>query len=291
MSTTSPDTWARAKRGKLRACAQGPVGRWSAAALAVCMPGVPLAAALGFAANGDGYNTTGWRSGDDTERAEALRRGRKPFGGKPTEGYGAIGSRNLHELGWYGVEGGYEGTPVATDPDCPWVVLADSEEVRKILGRPAVTGARWYGALADQCAVGIANLQRHMRLVHAHLDPRIAWDDTKPVTLWAWAVACIGWSAGDTRAAQHVNRHADALAAVPEALRTGTFMRLAGRIDDPGARHRQDEYSALREAQKLAAGRLAVSFTGEGDDARRWLDEGLGDDRDAVYARLVDTAA
>lgn len=291
MSAASPETWAREKRAKLRACAQGPVGRWSREALAVCLPGVPLAAALGFAANGDGYNTTGWRAGDEAERAEALRRGRKPFGGNPSEGYGAIGSHDLHELGWYGVEGGYEGTPVAADPSCPWVTLATDDDVRKILGRPAVTGARWFGAIADQCAVGIANLKRHMRQVREHLDPRLAWDDAKPTTLWMWSMACMSWSAGTRRAAQHVNRYVDALAPLTEAARVGAFMRLAARLDDPGPRHRQDEYSALREAQKRAAGRLAATLTGEGDDALRWLDDGLGDDRAVVHARLVATAA
>ena len=67
----------------------------------------------------------------------------------------------------------------------------------------------------------------------------------------------------------------------------GAFLRLAASVDDPGRKHRQDEYTALRGAQKLEGARLAVQWTGEGDAARAWLDDGLGDDRERVYAALV----
>lgn len=292
MGSADPVEWARSKRSKLKTCALGEVGRHTRAALAVCLPGVPLAAALGFAANGDPYNTTGWRVGDERERAEALRKGRRPFiKGDPTKGYGAIGSDDLHELGWFGVEGGHCPTPCATDPECPWVQLADSEEVVKILGRKAVVGGAWYEAVEDQCAVGVANLLRHMRQIRRKLDPRLAWDErAKAVTLWMWSMACISWSAGTGRAAAHVNAYAAELGALEERARVGTFMRLAAAIDDDGARHRQDEYSALRDAQKREAGRAAALLTGEGDAALAWLDDGLGADRPAVHARLVATS-
>jgi hypothetical protein len=69
------------------------------------MPGVPVAAFVGFTANGDPYNTTGWRVGDDNERAEAVRKGRFPFKNKnPNDHdvYGHIGSNDLHELERFG---------------------------------------------------------------------------------------------------------------------------------------------------------------------------------------------
>lgn len=294
MGNAYPDDWAKSKRSKLRDCARGDVGEWSRRALAVCLPGVPLAAALGFAGNGDEYNTTGWRVGDEEERARAVAKGRFPFKSKrpdDTSVYGHIGSDDLHELGWYGVEGGHCPTPCATDPDCAWVRLADDDEVVKILGRKAVTGGDWYGAIADQCAVGIANIRRHMRQIRAKLDARIAWSDDRPVSLWMWSMACMSWSAGTGRAASHVNAYAAELAAVDESRRVGLFMELAGAVDDPGGRHRQDEYSALREAQKRAAARLAVEFTGEGPSALAWLDDGLGGDRGRVLARLVETTS
>lgn len=294
MGAADPDAWARSKRSKLARYARGPVGRVAAAALAVCLPGVPTAAALGFAANGsEDENTTGWIDGSDRERERALERGRYPLKkGDPREGYGAIGGRPaLHELGPFGVESGKTPAPPATDPECPWVVLAGDERVRKILGRAAVTGARWHGAIDDQVAIGVVNLRRHMDAVRKRLDPRIAWrEDFKLVTLWMWSMACVSWSAGTSRAAEHVNAYAAELGAADERARVGLFMRLAGAIDDDGDRHRQDEYSALRDAQKRAAGRRAAEHTGEGDAARAWLDDGLGADRPAVHARLVATS-
>ena len=292
MGADDPDAWVRSKRSKLRSIARGVIAQHTRAALAVCLPGVPVAAALGFALNGDPYNTTGWLAGDQAERDKAVRDNRRPFmPGDPTKGYGAIGSTDLHELGWYGVEGGRCPTPCATDPDCPWVRLADSEEVVKILGRPAPLGPGWYANAAAQCAVGIANLRRHMEQVREKLDPRIAWAaDRKAVNLWMWSMACISWSAGTGRAARHVNAYAAELGPLEEQRRVGEFMRLAAAIDDDGGRHRQDEYSALRDAQKRAGGRAAAALTGEGDAAIAWLDDGLGADRPAVHARLVATS-
>lgn len=292
MGSADPAEWVRSKRTKLRTIARGEVARHTRAALAVCMPSVPVAAALGFALNGDPYNTTGWLAGDQAERDAALRKGRRPFiKGDPTKGYGAIGSDDLHELGWFGVEGGHCPTAVATDPDCPWVRLADSDEVVKILGRAAPIGRGWYRDVAAQCAVGVANLLRHMRQIREALDPRLSWPaDRKAVTLWQWSMACISWSAGTGRAARHVNAYAAELSPLEERLRVGEFMRLAAAIDDDGSRHRQDEYSALRDAQKREGGRAAAALTGEGDAALAFLDDGLGADRPAVHARLVETS-
>lgn len=294
MSATHPDVWARSKRVAMEASARSDVARWSRTARDVCLPGVPLAALLGFTANGDPYNTTGWLAGDEEERQQALARGRRPFkSGDPTKGYGAIGSHDLHELGWYGVEGGRCPTPCATDPECPWVILATSDLVRGILGRDAVTGKRWFGAFADQCAIGVANLRRHGLAVRDHLDERLRWaldgdGNPRAWTLWGYALAMMSWSAGSSGAAKHVNAYADSLAAIPEALRWGAFMRAAAAVDDPRARHRADEYSALRTAQKLSAGRLACAFTGE---SLTWFDEGLGADRERVLQRLVDVSS
>lgn len=294
MSATEPVRWARGKRDKVKAYAASDVGEHSAAALAVCLAGVPLAAALGFCANGDAYNTTGWRVGDESERQEALRKGRRPFvKGDPREGYGGIGQKPaLHELGYYGVEAGKTPTPVATDPDCPWVKLATSDEVRKILGRPAVTGGAWYGATADLCAVGLANLRRHWRGARADLHPSLQWDpEDKRRTLWRWALAMMRWSAG-TGGIRHVNAYADELAALPEAQRWGRFVVLAARDDSDARKHRSDEYSAIRTCQKIEAGVVATEYLPAEPWALEWLrEDGLTDAvRPAVYARLAEVS-
>jgi hypothetical protein len=291
MGAATPDEWARSKRDRLERRATGEARGHLDAAREVVMPGVPAAAVLGFAANGGtNENTTGWLAGDDVERATALRVGRKPLGGDPREGYGRVGSDDLHELGPFGVEGGHCPDLVATG-DCPWVVVGRGDDVRKILGRAGVTGARWHGAVADQYAIGVANLARHSDAARAKLhalDPRLAWDpDGKVWDLWRWANTMGAWSAGAGGMMRHVARYAAELAALAPAARWGAFCRRAAEVDDRGAKHRADEYSALRTSQKIAAGRLAVQWTGEGASALAWLDDGLGADRDAVMARLA----
>lgn len=287
MGTDNPLAWAREKRHRLRAYASGEVAEWTRKARDVCLPGVPLAAIYGFFANGKlDSNTTGWIVGDDAERAEALARNRKPLGGDPTKGYGHVGGDDLHELGPGGVEGNRCPAPVATGT-CPWVSLATSAEVVEVLGRPGVTGAAWYGAIPDQVVIGVANLRRHLHAIRARLDPRLQWPEDKPLGLWAWFAAMSSWSAGSGGTERHFERYTDALAPHVEGARVGAFLRLAASVDDPGRKHRQDEYTALRGAQKLEGARLAVQWTGEGDAARAWLDDGLGDDRERVYAALV----
>ena len=291
MGTSTPAAWARSKRDRLERRAAGEVRGYLDAAVEVVMPGVPIAAVLGFAANGGtNENTTGWISCSESERREALTLGRKPLGGDPRDGYGSVDGDDLHELGPFGVEGGHVPELVA-GPGSVWYGLASSAEVRKILGRDAVTGARWHGAVADQYAVGVANLARHSGSIRAKLhalDPRLAWDaDAKAWDLWRWAMTSGAWSAGAGGLLRHVERYVAEIAAAPPSQRWGLFCRLAAEVDDGGAKHRQDEYTALRTAQKLEAGRLAVQWTGEGDVARVWLDDGLGADRDAVMARLA----
>lgn len=292
MGTSLPTEWARDKRRKLQRYAEGDVARYVRAARDVLMPGVPVAALLGCAANG-GENecTTGWRSGSARERDEALTLGRKPLGGDPRSGYGHVGSSDLHELGPFGVEGGHEGEPVA-GPGSAWAELATSPGVVKVLGRSGVVGERWYGALGDQCALGVACLARHAHGAWKRLDPRLRWAEDgdgapKVWTLWSYACAMMSWSAGDGRAVEHLEAYAEQLAQVDEAHRWGAFSRLAGEVDNRGAKHRQDEYSALRTNQKLEAARVAVKWLPDEPWASAWLDDGLGAERDVIAARLA----
>lgn len=294
MSTTHPRQWAHGYRHRAKQYATDQYVGVMRRAIAVAMPGAPMCALIGVACNGkDDENTTGWIVGDDRERAEATMRGRKPLGGDPAVGYGHIGSDDLHELGRFGPEGSRCPRPVATG-DCPWVELARGETVNKILDRPGVEGAAWKGAIADQIAIGIADIARHAHLVRSKLDPRLRWEEDgdggpKTWTLWPFFCGVSGWSAGDGGLRRHLVEYAPELAALPPSQRVGTFLRLASRVDDPGGRHRQDEYTALRWAQKYEAMLVAMAATGE-SDAAQWLDDGLAGDRDAVYDRLVSIA-
>lgn len=281
MSATNPTDWAQDKKRKITKYASNPHLETFRKARDVSMPGVPLAALVGVAANGNlDENTTCWIVGDEDERQEAIRKGRKPLGGRPDEGYGKIGSENLHELGPFGVEGGHCPEPVAANPECPWVSLADSDDAQKILGRHAVHGRAWYGAHEDQIVLGIINLKRHARAVRKRLVPRLQWeedgeDGPKAWTLWPFLCACMSWSAGSGGAAKHINAYADELVRLPPQLRPGKFFLRAGEVDDPGFKHRADEWTALRTRQKHAAGLLAIETTQE-LSAAEWMDLGLG---------------
>lgn len=296
MGTATPSAWARDKARKVRAYVEGDVARYVRAARDVILPGVPVAAILGACANGGtNENTTGWISGSSTEQQHALTVGRKPLGGDPRSGYGRVGSHDLHELGPLGAEGAHEGEPVAGEGST-WARGARSASVRKVLGREGVLGERWYGAVADQVAIGVWSIQQHGVAVAEKLcavDPRLAWSldgeggaVPKVWTLWAWAGALGAWSAGNGGLARHVLRLAARLAEVPEAQRFAAFCRLAAETDDPGFKHAQNEYTALRTAQKLEAARLATQWLPDEPWALAWLDDGLGAERDALMARL-----
>ncbi len=294
MGAAHPVRWAEGKRDKVADLIK--LMEHFERSRDVCLPGVPIAAAFGFCFNGDKWNTTGWKVGDQAERDEYNAKGRFPFKNRDPRDpkvYGAVTrTGDLHEIGWFGTEAGKTPTPVATDPRCPAVYLADDPEVVKILGRPAVTGARWYGADEDNVAVGLANLRRHWHGARVDLDARISWaEDDKRATLWRWAMASMHWSAGGG-GSNHANAYADQLAAVPEPRRWGLFMRLAAETDGGRSRHRDDEYSAIRTAQKIEGAVVACECIPSEPWALEWLrDDGLSDaERAAVYARLVEVS-
>lgn len=299
MGAADPQEWADDKLLKLRRYAVGDVARYVRAARDVALPGVPVAALLGVAVNGgSNENTTGWRSCSPAERERAIADGRKPLGGKPGEGYGRVGGNDLHELGPFGVEAGHVPDLVAGS-GTPWHELASSEVVRKILGRDAVTGSDWYGALEDQCAVGVACIRRHAIAMNAKLrgiDPRLAWtadgDDGAPKvwTPWSFWPGVAAWSAGEGGLARHLTRYASTLVATPEADRLAAFVRCASGYDDGGAKHVRPSYTALRTLQKMAGGRLAVPLIADEPWAAQWMDDGLGADRPQVLAALVRSA-
>lgn len=295
MGNSNPHAWARDKARRLRAYVEGDVALWSARARDVVLPGLPLAALLGFAANGvPRTNTTGWKVGDQAERDEALRAGRKPLGGDPTKGYGHVGSDDLHELGEYGVEGGHCPSLVATDRECAWVVGAKSDAVRKVLGREGAIGEGWRDDTPAATVIGVWNVARHMEAARkrlAQIHPGLSWGfEEKPVTLWRSLCGSASWSAGSGGFVRHVRRFAPELAALEEGPRVGRFLQLAAAEDDPGSRHRQDEWTALRWAQKHEAAVLCAPWIAAEPWALAWLRaDGLTDDeRGAIYARLVE---
>jgi hypothetical protein len=221
-------------------------------------PGVPAEAIIGFCANANIKENT-------------------------TEG---VASQKFHEIGLFGTEAGPRNGP-APNPDPKaeynsWGKLAHQPTVKKLLGgRPAtMKHNQWKVAIPDQVAVGLVNVRQHGHKVAAMLDPSIRPDITKSSAPFFVACCFMGWSAGDGRAARHLNRFKDVLARVPEGQRWGTFLRAvadgikSGRLNLRGIRkHNNVAYSALRTWQKLAAGQLLARQTG---GQAQWFNTGLG---------------
>jgi hypothetical protein len=150
---------------------------------------------------------------------------------------------------------------------------------------------RWKIQIPDQVAVGLVNIRRHGAAVAANLDPSIRPNANTSSSIFFVACCFMGWSAGDGRAAKHMNRFKDILARVPEENRWGAFLRAlaeginAGRIDLRGLRkHQSVAYSALRTWQKLAAGQLLAGKTGGNV---KWFDTGLGGDEASIAGTIT----
>lgn len=287
MGADLPAAWAFDKRAKVARYLGGEVIDALRLAVPVLMPGVPAEALIGVCANGGrNENTTGWITCSDSERAEALRDGRKPLGGDPCAGYGRVGGDDLHELGPLGCEAGHVPELVA-GPDTPWGRFARSPLVRQVLGRDGVTGAAWHGAVRDQIVLGVASLRSHGLDVIARLHPALrpagfvggvpsSWSP------WALALAVSGWSAGDGGCARHLTRYVETLARVPESERWATFVRVAADYAGDGRKHQRPSYSALRFEQKRHASLLGTP------SLAAWLGPSLDD---ATAVKLARSAA
>ncbi|HEU0178978.1 MAG TPA: extensin family protein [Blastocatellia bacterium] len=240
--------------------------------------GAPAEAIAGFCANG-GVTENTTECGPNAPHGAACR------------------SQKFHEIGLFGTEAGPRNGPAPNpDPraeDNSWGKLASNPLVRQLLGgrSASMEHNRWKIQIPDQVAVGLVNIQRHGSVVAAHLDPAIRPDPNKSSSIFFLACCFMGWSAGDGRAAKHLNRFKDILARVPEEKRWGTFLRAlaeginTGHIDLRGLRkHQSVAYSALRTWQKLAAGQLLASKTG-GDV--KWFDTGLGGDEAAIAETIT----
>lgn len=159
-----------------------------------------------------------------------------------------------------------------------------------------VDGA-WQQAVADQTAVGLANLQSHAASVAAQLPAGLQPGD--PGSTWTAFLAFTGFSAGDTGAANTINRYASSLSGVGESGRVAALIDAVlldaqnGTLPGPmSGDHGNPAYDVLRTLQKFGAGRTLAQQTG-GDVS--WFDLGFGANTadaeqgidDAAYGRSV----
>jgi hypothetical protein len=241
-------------------------------------PGAPAEAIAGFCANG-GVTENTTECGPNAAPGAACR------------------SQKFHEIGLFGTEAGLRNGPAPNpNPNAEynsWGKLASHPLVRQLLGgrSASMEHNRWKIQIPDQVAVGLVNIRRHGAAVAANLDPSIRPNANTSSSIFFVACCFMGWSAGDGRAAKHMNRFKDILARVPEENRWGAFLRAlaeginAGRIDLRGLRkHQSVAYSALRTWQKLAAGQLLAGKTGGNV---KWFDTGLGGDEASIAGTIT----
>ncbi len=258
-----PSAYAAEKLQRMRSRWEGELGDHLRVMAPIAWPDAPPTAFLGFTAFA--------RGDEDTVEASS----RQPF----------------HELGYFQTEGGPRDDPAPSpDPKAEynaWGALAKSELVTRLLGRPAtmVSGA-WRTAVADQTAVGLANLRRHLSQAQARLPDALAPKDLGGT--WAVLLAFTAFSRGEGRLSMVLKPYIERLAAVDERDRWSAWERLV--VDDiragrtgvgTDAGHGGAPYAILRSRQKHDSGRLAAEVLGE---PTRWFLKG-DPARDETFTR------
>lgn len=278
-SAAHPLRYAASKLGGSRGILsywRGPVGDSIRAIAPRIAPGVPPVAWMGMVANNGPQ--------DDTAAAAraALAAGRRPTdAGFPRHA-------KFSELGWPGITGGrwdLAAPNTDTSTENNWYRLHDHEVVKAALGGREASMESWQDP-SDQAAIGILAIVLHGRSVAA-ARALAAVAPRDEASLWFFACAFGGWSAGSGRLARHLAPHARAILAAPPARRWEAAVRAvaAGPRGD-AADHDNPAYTILRTAQKVESARaLALADPGQAA-AAAWLATG-GADMAEVYDRLV----
>ncbi|SKA89329.1 hypothetical protein SAMN02745166_01570 [Prosthecobacter debontii] len=193
----------------------------------------------------------------------------------------ADAGNSFHEIGLYQVEAGPSNKPAPNpDPEADnnnWVVLANGDLVRSMLGRPATmeTGA-WKHELKDQIAVGIANLRLHRDKMNAALLSKLkssGYDQATAKTLLAavqpatldsnWSVlwSFTAFSRGEGQFSKTLLPYVETLAQTPESERWLQWRALvladvrAKKSNIATVRGKKGAaYALLRSEQKLQSG-------------------------------------
>lgn len=267
-----PRTYAREKLGMLQRRKAGEIGEITARLVAIAWPGVPPEAFHGFTA----------------------------FSTSPTENTTEATGNAFHEVGLYQVEAGLRGGP-APNPDPraeynAWGALHDSELVRRMLGRAATMEHNaWKRALADQIAVGLANLKRHGDGINRALSG-LGIGARDPASNWAVMTAFTAFSRGGAQARRVFGHFARELASVPEH---GRWLRLRELVVDACRQQRGGigaqpgrsgaAYALVRTEQKFESGYLLAVRTGgnAGWFVSRYPDSATGDALEDVITRVA----
>jgi hypothetical protein len=205
---------------------------------------------------------------------------------------------SFQAMGMFGVETGVGSPAPVSGSQDKWIPLANDATVTSLLGRAGnIAPDGWKTAVTDQIAIGSVNLRNHGRGVMSALPASLR--ARSEGSSWFFAMACMGWSAGDGRAASIASALAGTLASVPEEQRWGALVRAyaeggrAGSIRPVAdSRGRFDTYanpfySVVRTLQKMESG-LALARDHSGNVA--YFDDGLGSARTEAHQTITNLA-
>jgi hypothetical protein len=258
-----PSTYARNKLSTMLSRWNGPIGeavrRLSSSRDPMLFPGMPPTMALAFSANSTGM----------------------------TENVPATETKRFIEIGLYNLPGS-SGTAQydSPQPNSQYGRLAVDARTRALIGRSAYLSSEWRADYDGQVAVGllgyrddgINNVESRLNALIRPRERGSSWDA-------ACAIAGYVMSTGFVTAA---NRHANELAAVPEAQRAAAlfalvaadFERTYARGQVPDAAERR---VFLRVVQRIEVGRALQIATG--GSTAWWPDYGSA--RDAIFHWLT----
>lgn len=243
-----PGEYAKEKLERLQKRWRDELGGHLRAMTPIAWPGVPATVFLGFTSFARGTENT----------TEATPRQR------------------FHELGYFQIEAGLrEGPAPNPDPRAEynaWGALAGAELVVRLLGRPATMKPDgWRHAVADQTAVGLTNLRRHLGNARRKLPESLHPQD--PASTWAVLLAFTAFSRGAGQLARVLDPYVEALAGVPERERWSAWEAMVAEDvarDAPGTGgqdgRRGAAYAIIRSRQKCDSGLLAARSLGEPTD-------------------------
>lgn len=198
-----------------------------------------------------------------------------------------VPAQRFHEVGYFQVEAGLrDGAAPNPDPTAEynaWGRLHASDLVVQLLGHPATMSPNgWREDIAAQCAVGLANLKRHLGNARSKLP--VSLHPVDPASTWAGLLAFTAFSRGAGQLAKVIAPYAAALAKVDEHARWDAWQRLVvadinAKVDNIGTRAGKSgtAYALIRSRQKHDCGRLAASTVGEPVDWYLTRDDAIDD--------------
>lgn len=207
----------------------------------------------------------------------------------------AVANQRFHEVGYFQTEAGLRDGPAPNPKPLSeynaWGKLAGSALVVDLLGRGATMSPDgWKRAIADQTAVGLANLRRHLGNARSKLPAAV--HPQGEASTWAVMLAFTAFSRGAGQLSKVLAPYEDKLATVPERDRWDAWESMVASDiakGSPGIGSKPGKggaaYAIIRSRQKHDGGKLAAAQLGSDVD-RAWF---LTSDpeRDDVLARCA----